>query len=186
MLTRIDPENEKFFRSIIEISVEENASMFPRMIVILHPGTEVKNDDGFPFRAPNCDDRRMSGPQCMELEYALRTVFGPQTPCSLAVYAGFLRDPQFREGLEPAGTNIEENLRYVVFNAELNDCSFYSMQDRWGDFLSTELSYLWARDRSWLVTSSPDTAVTIVGCDNDLAQALLDAPELGAFEWWNK
>ena len=186
MLTRIDPDNEQFFRSIVEISVEEHTAMFERTIVILHPGTDVKNDGGFPFRAPNCDDVRMSATQCMELEFALRSVNGAHAPCSLAVYAGFLSEEEFRQGLEPAGTGIDGNLRYVVFNAELSDCSFYSMDTRWGFFPATELSFLWARDRSWLVVSSPDTAVTIVGCGSNLANALLSAPELGAFEWSNR
>lgn len=186
MLTRIDPDNETFFRSIAEISVEELAATFPRTIVVLHPGTEAKDDGGFPFRAPNCDDRRMSGPQCMEVEYALRTVYGAHAPCSLAVYAGFLNEASFRAGLEPAGTSIDGNLRHIVFNAELDDCSFYSMDTRWDWFPPTELSFLWARDRSWLVVSSPDTAVTMIGCGDDLAQALLEPPELGALEWPNK
>lgn len=183
MLAKIDSQNEQFFHRIAEFSIEEQTNLYPRTVVILHPGTEVKDDGGFPFRAPNADDAPLSTLQVTELEGVLLSKLGPDASCSLAVYAGYMRGEEFHRLIEPEGTKFIGNLQYILFNGTLAESLFHSIANQWDPFLFLELSFLWARDRSWLITSTPDTAVTIVGCDDLLADALLSAPTLGAFDW---
>lgn len=183
MLAKIDSLNQGFFGVIAEVGVEEQVGLYPRTIVILHPGTEVKDDGGYPFRAPNADDIPLSDQQMVALESTLLSVVGPDFACSLAVYAGYLREHDFQRCVEPEGAPHVGNLQYILFNGTLEESLFRPIAQRWDPFLFLELSFLWARDRSWLVCSRPDTAVTLVSCDDLLADALLSTPALGALDW---
>lgn len=183
MLTKMDLQNQQFFNQIAEISVDELTKMFPRTVVILHPGTEVKDDGGFPFRAPNSDDIPPSSLQVAELERLLLLELGADAQCSLAVYAGYMREEEFHLCIQPHGAKHNGNLRFILFNGTLEESLFRPIKHRWDWVHLLELSFLWARDRSWLVVSTPDTAVTIIGCGNRLADVLVGDGSLGAFDW---
>lgn len=163
--------------------MDEQTSMYPQTIIILHPETKVRRDGGFPFRAPNSDDIPLSPTQSRELGRVLLSVLDAKAPCSMAVYAGYLPGEDFHKQLEPEGTKFDGNLQYILFNGDLEECLFSSVQERWPGWPPKELSFLWSSDPSWLAVSSPDTAVTIIGCEDDLAGALLEAPSLEAFDW---
>ncbi|WP_313280666.1 hypothetical protein [Timonella senegalensis] len=183
MITRIDSENELFFRAIARRSPVELGSEYARTIVVLHPGSEIKDDGGFPFRAPNSDDERLGEMRERELERVFLSVLGSRFACSLAVYAGFLHGENFQKLINPEGVKYDGDLRYILFNGELGESLFSTVSSRWSASHIVELSFLWARDRSWLMASTPDTAVTIIGCNDELADSLIAAKNLDAFDW---
>lgn len=191
MISRIETGQLDWFQSWIETFDSFPSHRFDRFIALLHPGTALVSDDRFPFASPNThrtSDDPLSDKQQVTLDQMLLDAYGPDTECNFALYAGFLGEPAdaaSRGFSNPETTWHIGRLSYVLFSAPLRESVFRTVLEPWAApwSLFLELSYLWPSDRSWFLSSTPDTAVTVIGCDNALAQRLLAEPILDAHEW---
>jgi hypothetical protein len=183
MFTRISQANETWFRAMAQDYDRDIPQGFPRVVVILHPGTYVVDDPVLPFRAPNANDVPLSEEQTEAFEQVLLKVLGPKEQCCVAFYAGYLRPEGIARIDTPEMTWVSGRLAYLLLQGELNECLFSAVETHWDPFLFLEVSYLWATDRSWVIALTPDTAHTVIGCDDALAEALLQEPQLKALDW---
>ncbi|MDF1488839.1 hypothetical protein [Tessaracoccus caeni] len=191
MISRIENGQLDWFQSWIETFDAFPSDHFDRFVVLLHPGTALVSDDRFPFASPNVhrtSDDPLSDEQQATLDQILLDTYDPDTECHFALYAGFLGDPSqaaSRGFNTPETTWHPGRLNYVLYSAPLRESVFGTVLEPWAAQwnLFLELSYLWPSDRSWFLSSTADTAVTIIGCDDALAQKLLAKPSLDAHEW---
>lgn len=171
---------------IARATMERFGRLYPARVAILHPGTHPVDDRDLPFSAGNPNDERMSDQQVSLLsQLLLATPGGPQTPVAAALYAGFLREdelPRERDGSqwEPAWMDVYY-LRFAVVQGTLGELIPESTLERWGPLI--ELSYLWAEDGSWGLTSPPDLAFSQLGGSEELIVRALATPGLNAAPW---
>lgn len=190
MTSRINPDQADWFRSWIETDETFPENPFPRRIVLLHPGTELVDDDRFPFASPSIHgpaDDPLSPEQAAKVDQILLETAGPDTACSFALYAGYLHEDN-PDGLQAVSgidaTWHRGRLNHLLFNGPLDHATFESTEQRWGNTGTLlELSYLWPLDRAWFLASMHDTAVTVIAGGNALAERLLAEPVLDAHEW---
>lgn len=189
MITRVPDAQVHWFTGWVESTDSIPDDRFARWIVLLHPGTTFVEDDRFPIQSPNVEpavDEDLSDEQAAVLDHVLLDYAGPDAICDFALYAGYFNEKDRGRSsgfLEPENTWYQGRLNYVLLSGELADCTFAAVRRRWGDVHFTELSYLWARDHSWFLASTADTCVTVVGCNDGLAAALLAEPLLNPHEW---
>lgn len=189
MIVAIDKAQLAWFKSWIESHDSIPSDHFPRWIAILHPGTYFATGRKFPFHLKTSEEGRDAHPS-LEQKRALDRILlesqSPHTACSFALYAGYM-DP-LRQGSdsgfnEPTAEWYSGRLNYVLLAGELADCTFAAVTARWSSVTFTELSYLWADDHSWFLSSTADTSVTVIGCGDEIASSLLAEPGLKAHEW---
>jgi hypothetical protein len=167
-------------------TTERFGRLYPARVAILHPGTSPVEDHHLPFSAGNPNDERMSEEQVSLLsQLLLSTPGGPQTPVAAALYAGFLdedRLPRERDGShwEPAWVDLY-SFRFAVLRGTLGELNPEETLARWVGFI--ELSYLWAEDGSWGLTSPPDLAFSQLGGSEELIARALATPGLNAVRW---
>ena len=188
----------EWFASWIENDISFPEDTFERTVVILHPGTRWISDGRIPFQMPNVDgptDPEASEDQKRAIDVALQEAAGPDASCVFALYAGYLHEDDHgrRDGFdEPAGTWHIGRLNYVLFSGRLSEAGFAGVDQRWGSGVPfvpgrrrpfVELSYLWTADRSIVLASTADSAVTVVAGPASLAERLLSIPLLRAHVW---
>ncbi|MFT0848634.1 hypothetical protein VR010_12925 [Actinomycetaceae bacterium L2_0104] len=161
---------------------------YAHQVVILHPETVPVLDKYPPFQAPNPYNAEASQEQQNSIDQLFLEIYDPTTPCSFVMYAGYFtkNDWGLSAGFdEPDGTWVlGGRLNYVLFGAPLKESLFATTTERWDHVAFTELSYVWADDRSWFLACPPDLSFTLIGSDNEtLADRLLAHPELNALEW---
>ena len=198
MITRAHSEDTSWFRTLrsqIEGSLVDTTAhstpppvpgTYPRLIAVLHPGCHPTGDLLRPFHRDDADDPRLTDAQAHTLERILLDHSGPDTPCTFAVYAGYLdrEDRGHHQGFEePDATWVEGDLWFALFSADAENALFNASARRWEHVQLVELSHVWPRDRSWFLASEPDLAYTVIGCDTGLARKLLAHTELNARPW---
>ncbi|RII42644.1 hypothetical protein DWB68_05720 [Galactobacter valiniphilus] len=159
--------------------------LYPARVAILPPGTQQVDDPELPFSAGNPNDERMSDEQVALLSRLLLSVGGAGQAVTAALYAGFLRAdelPRERDGSQwdPAWMDVY-SLRFAVVQGALGELIPASSLERWGPWI--ELSYLWADDGSWGLTSPPDLAFSQLGGSEELIASALATPGLHAVPW---
>lgn len=198
MITRARSDESSWFRtwrSQIDVAPVDTTTHsipsqvpgnYPRLVAVLHPGCHRTGDSLRPFHRDDADHPRLTDAQARTLERILLDHSGPDTPCTFAVYAGYLdrEDRGHRQGFdEPDATWVEGDLWFALFSADAGDALFSATARRWEHVHLVELSHIWPRIRSWFLASEPDLAYTVIGCHTDLAQKLLAHPELNAHPW---
>lgn len=158
-------------------------SSYSRSIVLLHPGTMETNDPSMPFSGPDAADADMSDAQAKVLDQVLVETLDPETPCTFGRYGGYLDNSHRSELAERGLVRISNRLTYYLGSGPLSACSFTDAAKDAGGFLTQ--SFLWADDQSWFVSSEPDLAFTVVGCDDKLANRLLGESLLNPRECLN-
>ncbi len=164
----------------------------------MHPGTRWTPRRQVPFYMPNEDgpaDPEASIEQKLAIDRVVQDVAGRDALCSFALYAGYLRedDRGRSDGFdEPEATWHFGRLNYVLFSGPLASSGFAGVDRRWGSGVPfeigrkrpiVELSYLWTADRSVVIASPPDAAVTVVTGSDALAESLLSLRQLDVHEW---
>lgn len=179
----VDSWQTQWFSEWIGVDEGFLPSPYPRSIALLHPGTLETDNPSLPFAGPNAADANLSSEQAEALDRALLDTFGPEIPCTFGRYGGYL-DDSHRSELEEIGlTCVKGRLVYYLGAGQLSTCSFVDAElDASGFFTQ---SFLWADDQSWFVSSEPDLAFTIVGCDDKLANRLLKETVLSPRECLN-
>lgn len=153
-------------------------------IIIPHGENTIDFNREFPVQGSTSTSTEclISPQQAKTLDRTFLNHLAAETPCCLAMYAGFIHTAWGAKNnfYEPEGTWMFGLLNYVLFATSLAEGSFGATEERWRGVL-TERSYLWAEDHSWFVSAHPDAAGTIVGTEsNDLAKALLNEKTLRA------
>lgn len=153
-------------------------------IIIPHGENTVDFNREFPVQGPTetTTECRIAPEQAKTLDRIFLNHFDAETPCCLAMYAGYIHTAWGAEDnfYEPEGTWMFGDLNYVLFATSLAEGTFGATEKRWRG-VPTERSYLWAKDHSWHASAHPDVAGTIVGTQsNDLAKALLNEKTLRA------
>lgn len=154
---------------------------FPRVVAILHPGTVEVPGGEVPYLAPNSDDENIDDAQGAVLEQIIASSAPPETVCNVAFYGGFM-NPGEEVGLIDAGLErVSGRLKYFLGATTLAQAGILMLRESFD--LLLEPSYIWPDSRDWFVASAPDLAFTVVGCNEALAQRLLDAPGLDSRLW---
>ena len=122
MVTRIKQTEAEWFMRW----VSKNRGLLPQhyahQVVILHPETVPVLDKYPPFQAPNPHNAEASQEQQNSIDQLFLEIYGPTTPCSFAMYAGYFtkNDWGLSAGFdEPDGT--------WVLGGRLNDVLFAAL-----------------------------------------------------------
>lgn len=191
MTTTVDPVQLRWFRDWVEQCDAEPPSTepavqyvpqgFARVVVVLHPGTkvaEVSERDRAPFRGDPSSEGHPSAEQKRRLEQLLRQDSGERAAATLASYDPIPEDP---EPLLAEAARVRAHIDYVLVGGLLTELTYTPWEARWP--YERPLTVLWPGDRRWLLHSDPDSSFTVVGCDDSLADRLLDEPVLRAVTW---
>ncbi|MBC9944765.1 hypothetical protein ICL81_09615 [Leucobacter sp. cx-328] len=154
---------------------------FPYAVAILHPGTvEVPGGD-IPYLAPNPHDDDLDDEQAAVLDQIIGSSAPEESTCNVAFYGGFMEEEE-EAGLIDAGLDrVSGRLKYLLGATLLAKAGVLVLRESLD--LLLEPSYIWPDSREWFVASAPDLAFTVVGCQQELAQRLLDAPGLDSRLW---
>lgn len=179
-MKRIDRQQCEWLTAWIRTGKGFLPSDYPRTIALLHPGTTETNDPEMPFRGSDAADENLSEEQAAILDQVLLGAFGPETQCNFGRYGGYLDASHQKELLEMGLTRVADRLIYYFGADKLSGCLFVQAAEDAFGFLAQ--SFLWADDRSWFISSEPDLAFTVIGCDDNLADRLLAEAKLGSRE----
>jgi hypothetical protein len=192
MTTTIEPEQLRWFRAWVEQAAGEPGPAgsatcyapeeFGRVVVVRHPGTEVVA--GLPGRVPFRGDPGEEGEpapaQKRVLERLLLDVTGAGAPATLASYDPLPGQPGPLPA-EAVRVGDPDHIDYLLLGGELAELTYTPWERRWAE--EQQVTVLWPNDRQWWLHSDPDSSFTVVGCDDSLADRLLDEPVLRAVTW---
>lgn len=154
---------------------------FPYVVAILHPGTVEVSGGDIPYLAPNPNDDDLDNEQAAVLDQIIASTVHPGAICNVAFYGGFM-NAQEEAGLMDAGLDrVSGRLKYFLGATTVAHAGILSFRERFK--LLLEPSHIWPDNRDWFVASEPDLAFTVVGCQQELAQRMLDAPGLDSRLW---
>ena len=149
---------------------------FPFAVATLHPGTvEVPGGD-IPYLAPNSNDDDIDDEQAAVLDQIIAISVPSGTICNVAFYGGFMSAEEESGLLEAGLDRVSGRLKYFLGATTVAHAGILSFRESFD--LLLEPSHIWPDSRDWFVASEPDLAFTVVGCQQELAQRLLDAPGL--------
>lgn len=182
-MQKIAQEEAQWFATWITSGQSLPSENYKYNVLIPHPESIVDINKNPCIRALTANDIPLPSQQRALIDQNFLRQFSEETPCCLAVYAGYFDSWGKDQGFyEPEGTWIfGKYLNFVLFETFLKEGLFGATDSRWRDVTFTQLSYLWAKDHTWLLASAPDTAWTIVRTSSkELARQLLDEKALGA------
>jgi hypothetical protein len=188
----VDPDQLSWFRRWVERcdagrlrdrALRYAPQGFARVVVVLHPGTEVAEQtrNGTPFRGDSSTEGSPSPGQKRRLEDLLVETSGARAPATLASY-----DPVPHAEPDPLlahATRVSDpdHIDYLLVGGELAELTYTPWEERWP--YEQPVTVLWPEDRRWWLHSDPDSSFTVLGCDDALAERLLAEPVLRAVEW---
>ncbi|MGI5164477.1 hypothetical protein ACQEU3_09000 [Spirillospora sp. CA-253888] len=209
MLERIAPDQLAWFAAWAAASAEQAdgpplPAAYDRTIAVLHPGAEPAADDlTAPFQGPSSVEGHPSDGQKAALDRILLAATGPGAPACLASYdadpgsgAEFLvtstgpgpgsppDDAVSADGpgdpLDDIAERVSGHIAYLLVAGPLQDLVYSAWEARWDH--EQPVTMLWPAGRAWCLSSDPDLAYTVIGCDRALAARLLAEPVLSARE----
>ena len=154
---------------------------FPYAVAILHPGTVEVFGGDIPYLAPNSDDDDIDDDQAATLHQIIAASVPSETICNVAFYGGFMCAEEEVRLMEAGLDRVSGRLKYFLGATTVAHAGILSFRDRFN--LLLEPSHIWPDGRDWFVASEPDLAFTVVGCQQELAQRLLNAPGLDSRLW---
>lgn len=151
-----------------------------RQLVILHPGASVDHTNPYvPVVGPYAADGTPAHHQIKTIANILVDTFGSDTTSYAALYDG-TPDIPWATDVGRVAAVVESNVTYAVIRGRLAELLSYDWP---AEAIGIEwVSMLWPANHTWFLTSDPDSAFTVVGCDNVLAEKFLTSPSLSALE----
>lgn len=89
-------------------------AVYPRSIVLLHPGTMETDDPSMPFSGPDAADADLTDKQAKVLDQVLLESFGPETPCVFGRYGGYLEESHRSELTARGLARVANRLTYYL------------------------------------------------------------------------
>ena len=154
---------------------------FQRSIVIMHPHTAHRPDrgaDAVPFGGRSSEEGSPSPAQQAVVRSLLLAASGLAAPATAALYDGTPGVP-WPPPLDEVGHRLVSHIEYAVVAGDLQEL----LASDWAAVSGCEWpTWLWPDDRAWFLHSDPDSAFTVIGCGNALAEQILGEPPLRAVE----